>query len=196
MAKDKSLQNPGAEAENKAVTENRTALLRSKNQGVAILPGGRRVSAAPFMHVRYDMQNEANILGDPERMLTEDWKRDHQGWHYQWPIRTSDQTAALLRAGWFVAVPYEAIDHADPMAAIADVKTPGGHYVVWKQHLLVGVPPDKFDKLVTQWEHLAISRTVMQAETEKDRLDSMFGAGGFEAEVKPFINQRQNKTGD
>ena len=186
----------GAEAQQEALNTNRTVMLRRKKGATAILPHGKRVDATPFMHVRYDLGNQARILGRPEDMLTEAWRSEHAGWHYAWPIRIADSTAALLRAGWYVAVPHDAIDQHDPLAAISEVVTPGGKYVVWGPHLLVAIAPQYYYKTTQQYEDQAIARTVTNADSLEDMLDRQFGAGGFEAEISPFVNQRDSRTGD
>jgi len=127
------------------------------------------------------MRQEAAILGAPQEMLTEEWLREHRGWQYQWPIRQSDSTAAAIRAGWMLPVPYEAIRTDDPMAAIADIKTPGGRYIVWKQHILVAVSPQHWDVMVNQYEDYAIARTVNNPESIEASLDR--ANPGFEATV-------------
>lgn len=184
----------GATQENAAVSANRTATIRAKRGSLVPMPGGRRVDAGRHQRARYTMRAEAGVLGDPKAMLSDDWKREHIGWYYQWPIRVSNQTASFIRAGWFVPVPFEALNSDDPMAMVGDIKTPGGKYIVWKSHLLVAVPPDKHDLLVTQYEDYAISRLDNNAEAVAAELSSR--NPGYEGEVDAFTNLRQNKTGD
>lgn len=185
-----------AQSENAFLAKNRTLALRRQKQKVAILPGGQRRLSAPYMHARYTMTADAEVLGNIEASLTDDWKREHIGWRYQWPIRQDNQTASFIRAGLFVPVPFEAIDESNPMAAIADIVTTGGRWVIWKSHLLVAVPPDRWDYLVQQYEDFAVARTVNSADETVDRLEQMFGSGGYHAEVRPFTDKRWNTTGD
>jgi hypothetical protein len=93
-----------------------------------------------------------------------------------------------------VPVPYEAIRDDDPMAAIADIKTPGGRYIVWKQHILVAVSPQYHDLMVTQYEDYAVARTVNNPESISTALER--ANPGYVAEVNPYENPRASKTGD
>ena len=181
----------GAEEQQRILSENRTVTLRDKGQGVAILPGGRRVSRQRYMYARYTMQADADILGNPESMLNQEWKSEHPGWKYQWPIRQSNHTAAFIRAGWFVPVPYEAIDNANPMAAIADIVTAGGRYIVWKTHILVAVHPKKHDLLVSQYEDYAIDRTVNNAADVEAQLAR--ANPGYDARVDAFVDKKNER---
>ena len=180
-----------AAQEHAAVSENRTVTMRAKRASLAPLPGGRRVDASRYMRARYTMRQEADILGDPEGMLTDDWRREHRGWSYQWPIRSSNSTASYIRSGWFVPVPFEAVNPEDPCASIAEIVTPGGRWVVWKAHVLVAVPPEKHDLLVTQYEDYAISRTASNPEVVADALNR--ANPGFEAEVSGITGLAQER---
>ena len=183
-----------AEAQQKLLNENRTMTVRAKSgKNTAILPGGQRVDATPYMHVRYDMGNQAAILGDPEKLLTDDWKHEHIGFKYSWPIRQSDQTSAFIRAGWYTPVPFEALDATNPMSAVAEIKTPGGRYVVWKSHILVAVSPAAWYEMVTKPEHMAIARTVNNAADIEQDLDRDARRHGYKAEVEAFTDQKKER---
>lgn len=185
----------GAEIENQALADNRTLAVKPRKGGVAVLPGGVRREAKPYTPVTYDMQADARVLGEPESMLTDDWKREHIGWHYTWPIRTSNSTAAMLRAQWYVAVPFDALDEANPMAAIADIVTPSGRYIVWKSHILCAIPPEVWGNLVDKYEDFAVSRTVHFPEQFTDMMDRAYASKGFKSEFHK-TDKRASRTGD
>ena len=186
----------GADVEHDLLTQNRTQTQTSRGRATWIAPQGKRRDATPYMHVRYNMTQQADILGDPEKMLTDDWKREHIGWKYQWPIRESDETASLIRAGWFKPVPFDAIAEGCPFAMVSEISTPKGNYVVWKRHLLVAVAPQYWQRLVDVYEAYAIQRTVTSGRIAEDELNQAFAKGGYRAEVSEFSDQRQQGITD
>lgn len=187
-----------AAAENAAVAEAQTATFRAarKNDAVAILPGGRRVTPTRHISAAYEMQDEVCLLCAPETIISEEYRREHPGWHYAWPVRVSNKTASYLRARWYHAVPFDAIDKENPIAVVADLPTPAGTHVVWMQHILVAIPPEVWDKLVTRQVDFAVERTAVNREALEAKMDAEFSRGGYKAQVDAFTDRRSSRTGE
>jgi hypothetical protein len=192
------VQNLAAETENRAIAEAQAATFNAARKGhpVAVLPGGRRVDASPFVNARYNLNDSSTLLGAPETIVGEDFKREHPGWHYAWPVRMSNVTASYLRAQWYKPVPFDAIDKNNPLAQIAELPTPAGNQTVWMQHLLVAIPPEAWHQLVDNNVEHAIARTAMNRQDIEEQINSQFGKGGYKGQVDAFVDQRRSKTGD
>lgn len=189
--------NQGPKTENAAVSQNRTAV-RAPRQKMWIAPGGMLQPVQPFTATRYNLNADGDVLGNPESMLKQEWKDAHFGWHYAWPIRQSNSTSAYIRAQWYIPIPFDAIDGLNPMAAVAEVSTPAGKFVIWKQHLLVGIPPEPWRQLVEGFERLGIDRAMSRSSAASQEIDSEFGRGGFYADPREsgFSNSRASRTGE
>ena len=150
-----------------------------KKKSSAILPFGQKTEVKPYTKVRYNFSQTVQHLGQPESILTDDWKREHIGWRYAWPVRTGLQTQSFIRSGWYTPVPFEAIEANNPNAAVFDLVTPTGNHVVWEQHILVAIPPERWDALVNVYEDMALSRTEAIAEESSESLNNQFTTFGY-----------------
>jgi hypothetical protein len=160
-----------------------------RGEGTVVLPGGQRRSAAPLMKSRYILNQHTKFLSDAETILTEDWKREHIGWKYEWPIAESNETKAYLRAEWFKIVPPEAIRQDNPYAVVGDALTPKGTAVAWMRHILVAVPPEVHRRRHLEPAEYALARTASAAEQDVEELNSRFGGGGYRAEVESYSDR-------
>lgn len=191
------VENLGAATENAAIAANQLETFKAAraNKPVAILPGGRRVDASPFIGARYNLNSQSGLLGNPESIIKDSYKRERPGWHYAWPVRVSNETASYLRARVYEPVPFDAIDDKNPMAMIADLPTPAGNHVVWMQHILVAISPANWNLLYQNNVDFAISRTATNRQAVEAEINAQFGKGGFRGEVEAFTDQRSSKTG-
>lgn len=191
-------QNPAdaAQAEYKALADRQAQMvLRAprKNQPTVVIPGGQRRDATPLMRSRYALNNNNSMLSNPESILTEEWLRDHPGWHYEWPVADSNETRAYIKSQWFTIVPPEAIRSDNPFAMVGDLLTPFGNAVCWMRHILVAVPADKhYQRHVAPAEY-GLARTAQQEQAVAEDLNAQFGGGGYEAEVEAFTKQSQEQ---
>lgn len=168
------------EAEVRAVTQNQAHNFKAARTGVptAVLPFGARIDATPYVKNRYRNRRMSDVLANPEMILTEEWKRDHQGWKYEWPVKGKLDTTAYVNSHRFTLVPFEAIDKSSPYAMV--MASPEGH-TVWMQHILVACSPEVHyeEKQVPVEEYLG--RMSMNRKVVESDLNKNFGAHGYRA---------------
>lgn len=161
-----------------------------RGEGTAILPGGRRISAPPFLQASYNLQNAAaTVLGAPENIVKPSHRAAHRGWHYAWPVALHAQTQAFIRSNVYEKVAFEDVDDTNPLAAVT--KTPEGD-TMWMQHLLVCIPPDKWALLKTNPELTSISKTAQNRAMVEAQLNESFGGAGYTAQVS-VEDQREER---
>lgn len=183
-----------AEAETQAIQARQSFEFKRARTGqsTAILPGGRRIAAPPFLKARYNMKTAAaDLLGAADKVVKESFKREHPGYQYAWPIANANQTQAFIRSGVYEKVPFDALDPTNPLAAVS--KTPEGD-TMWMQHLLVAISPYWWSELVEASEIESIARASANRKQVEDSLNEQFGSGGFAAEVEDGADAREESV--
>lgn len=169
------------EAEVRMISENQAVAFKSARTGAptAVLPFGQRVDATKFVKARYRNQGMSAVLSDPESILTEEWKRNHRGWKYAWPVKGKTDTSAYITSERFTAVPYEAVDKTNHNARV--MASPEGH-TIWMQHILVAMAPDvhadEYQAPVDDY----LARMSMNRRVVEQELNDSFGKHGYRAE--------------
>ncbi len=139
------------------------------------LPNGTRISATPYIGMRYQGMDATQMLGDPASIL----KDPKPGWKYVWKKRTDRQTMAWERSGILVAIHPDEVDETNPMAEYAADVTATNTYVTWESLSLFAMPPKWVKKIYLAPEEWAISRLVQQPAA----LESEFAGVGAEAKM-------------
>jgi hypothetical protein len=145
------------------------------------MPNGARVSATPYIGMRYQGMDATQMLGDPASIL----KDPRPGWKYVWKKRTDRQTMAWERAGILVPITPDEVDETNPMAEyVADVTTTGT-YVTWESLSLFAMSPKWVKKIYQANEDWAISRLAAQSAQIKGDIEQQTeGAYTGKFEVK------------
>lgn len=148
----------------------------------AVIPGGVKIDATRFVGTRINPREAYIMLGDVDgKFVTEQWRSEHSGWKYMWPVQKSEETQAYIRTGRYVEVPFDAIDKTN-----SDVRAMRGvtGEAIWKQHVCVCVSPQVWFEDVTSAEHESIRRTALNRAAMENELTQAFGTSGFRGQVE------------
>jgi hypothetical protein len=148
---------------------------RQKPGAKVALPNGTRISATPYIGMRYQGMDATKMLGDPASIL----KDPKPGWKYVWKKRTDRQTMAWERSGILIAIHPDEVDDTNPMAEYSADVTGTNTYVTWESLSLFAMPPKWVKKIYLANEEWAISRLVQQPAA----IQSEFGNVGAEAKM-------------
>lgn len=179
------------ESEVRMLAANQAQAFKAAKTGAptAVLPFGQRIDATRHVQTRYRNGRMA-FLADPESVLTEEWKREHRGWKYEWPVKGKLDTNAYLNAQRYTAVPYSAVDKTNHNAML--LESPEG-LATWMQHVLVAVSPQVWyeEKQAPVDEY--VGRMSMSRRVVEQELNESFAKHGYRAEVESGTDQRQER---
>lgn len=186
-----------ADAEVQALTDAQTSnfrLARKNTSSVSVGPMGRRYDASPYVKARYSpnaaRMGSTPILGAPDSIVSEDYRRERPGWKYAWPVASHNQTAAYCRSGVYEKVPWDAIDSHNPLAAVAPDASGN---TTWGQHLLVAISPYWFAQLYESAEIESVTRSSISRKQLEEELNEQFARGGFAAEADVLADRREER---
>lgn len=118
------------------------------------MPQGQRVSAEPYIGVKYPGEDATLMLGNPGLFL----KEPKVGYVYLWKVRDDRRTAALLRAKHIRPVEMHELDEDNPMAEVVELKTASGDFVLWESHALFEMRPEIVKRYYIDYERYAVGR--------------------------------------
>jgi hypothetical protein len=130
-------------------------------------PNGGRISAAPYIGKKYPGEDATLLLGSPEKIL----KKPNPNSKYVWRVRTQPKTGSMVRAGHMRPVEFDEVDPNCALAAIIDLETPSGNYVVWEDQALFEMPAKYVERYYTAYEDYAYSRLANQAVEFSDQIE-------------------------
>lgn len=130
------------------------------------LPNGIRVSAEPYIGVKYPGEDSTILLGDPAQVLS----HPNPGCMYIWRSRTEARTAAMVRAGHLRPVEMKEIDPSCALADVVELETPSGVFVMWETLALFEMPAKCIERYYTGYEKYAIGRLAQQAVDFESRV--------------------------
>jgi hypothetical protein len=142
------------------------------------LPNGIRVSADPYIGVRYPGEDATRLLGEPRSVLL----HPRPGAMYVWRSRTEARTAAMVRAHHLRPVEMKEINPDCALADVVELETPSGTFVMWETLALFEMPPQCIERYYTGYEKYAIGRLAQQAMDFDDTARRTSG-GAYKGEL-------------
>lgn len=144
--------------------------MRATRRPTVVLPGGRRIAAAPYLGVKHPSHDDTLFLSNPKQFL----KKTAPGAVYLWRKRDDPKTGAMVAAQHIRPVEIENIDRSQPVP-IQELSTASGAYVVWNNMALFEMPAKYVQQYYRDYEDYAISLVARQAEQFQEDVEVLSG---------------------